>query len=297
MFELASSWAGLIVSLVLGAAVGSFANVIIYRSPREGLSSFRPARSFCPSCRAQLAWSDNLPVLSWLVLKGRCRSCGVRISWRYPLVELLMAALFGVAWWVFHPGDADMLTRLLVAWYLVAACVVVAVIDWEHQIIPDTITWPGMVLGVVASLAFPVLHAGHVGFREQAPHASSLMASLIGLAIGGGSLALVGVLGNLFLRRKLESAGLQDSMGWGDVKWMALAGSFLGALQVMSAILLACFVGATVGLVLIAAARLRGRDAPVGLPFGPFLALGMLVELVSPGLAWGLLGQITGHAA
>ena len=289
-------WGGPLLAAAFGAAVGSFANVVIYRSPLDGLSSLKPARSFCPHCRAAIAWSDNLPVLSWLLLRGRCRACRAPISARYPLVELGMALLFAFTAWWFPPVDGPSVLLLLVAFYLVATCVIVTFIDLEHQIIPDTITWPGMALGVLASLALPALHAGHVGFRADAPRSSALLASLLGLGAGAGSLVVVGQLGNLFMRRKMAAAGLQDSMGWGDVKWMGLAGAFLGVSGVFGAILIGCFAGAIVGLLMIPVARLRGQDAPVGLPFGPFLALGMLCELFAPGLAWSLLGRLTGAA-
>jgi leader peptidase (prepilin peptidase)/N-methyltransferase len=288
--------AGVVLAFIIGASVGSFANVIIYRSPREGLSSLRPLRSFCPSCRTQLTWFDNLPVLSWVLLLGRCRSCRAAIGTRYPLVELLVALLFAVAFWMHPPVGQDELVQLLVVWYLAATCIVVAFIDLEHTIIPDTITWPGLVLGLVVSLAFPVLQTGHVGFRVETPHASALTASLFGLAAGGGSLFLVGQVGNLFLRRKMEAAGIQDAMGWGDVKWMALAGAFLGLTQALSAIMIGCFAGALVGLLLILIARVRRGEAPTGLPFGPFLSIGILAELARPGLAWVLLDQITASA-
>ena len=289
-----SGWGVPLLAAAFGAAVGSFSNVVIYRSPLEGLSSLTPARSFCPHCRAPIGWSDNVPLVSWLLLRGRCRACRAPISARYPLVELAVALLFAFAAWRFPPVDAAGVGRLLVAFYLVAACVIVTFIDLEHQIIPDSITWPGMLLGVLASVALPALHEGHVGFRAEAPRSSALLASLFGLAAGAGSLVVVGQLGNLFMRRKMKAAGLQDSMGWGDVKWMGLAGAFLGVGGVFGAILIGCFAGAFVGLLMIPVAKLRGQETPVGLPFGPFLALGMLCELFMPGLAWSLLGRITG---
>ncbi|HZL99746.1 MAG TPA: A24 family peptidase [Planctomycetota bacterium] len=292
----ALGWGWLGLAAAFGAAVGSFANVVIYRAPLEGLSSLRPARSFCPECRASIAWRDNLPVVSWLLLRGKCRACRQPISARYPAIELALAVLFALAAWHLAPLDLLGAGRLLVAFYLIATCVIVTVIDLEHQIIPDTITWPGMVLGVLASVALPGLHAGHVGFSADAPRTTALLASIYGLAVGAGSLALVGQLGNLLMRRKIAAAGLQDSMGWGDVKWMGLAGAFLGVSGVLGSILIGCFTGAFVGLLMLPLARLRGRDAPVGLPFGPFLALGLLCEFFAPGLAWSLLARLTGAA-
>jgi leader peptidase (prepilin peptidase)/N-methyltransferase len=291
-----SGWAdsnlGVVFAFMIGACVGSFTNVLIFRSPREGMSSLHPRRSFCPSCRAPISWRDNLPVLSWLLLRGRCRQCKATIGWRYPLVELIVAILFAAAWVVRPPVDADALVVLLVAWYLATLCVAVSLIDFEHLIIPDTITWPGIAVGLVCSVAFPVLHEAHPGFRLEAPHGSSLIAGLFGMVAGGGSLAAVGFLGNIALRKKLDEAGVADAMGWGDVKWMVLAGAFLGAVQVLSAILLGCFAGALVGIAMKVWARVRGEDQPVGLPFGPFLSLGILVELAVPGFAWDLLARI-----
>ena len=289
-------WGAPLLAAAFGAAVGSFANVVIYRSPLEGLSVLRPARSFCPQCRAALPWIDNIPLLSWLLLRGRCRACRAPISPRYPLVELAVALLFALAAWRFPPVDLPSTAQLLVACYLAATCVIVSFIDLEHQIIPDTITWPGMALGVLVSVAQPSLQTGHVGFAADAPRSTALLASIFGLAAGAGSLVLVGQLGNLFMRRKLAAAGLQDSMGWGDVKWMGLAGAFLGVSGVLGAILIGCFTGALVGLLMLPVARLRGQAAPVGLPFGPFLALGILCESFAPGLAWSLLGGLTGAA-
>ncbi len=290
---LATGWFARLAAAAFGLAVGSFANVIIYRSPRDGLSSFRPARSFCPACRAQLAWHDNIPVVSWIALRARCRACRQPISARYPAIELLVAALFVAAAWLRPPVDADAAAWLGAAFYLSATCVVVSVIDIEHLIIPDSITGTGVALGLLASLAFPSLHAGHVGFDAGSPHASSLMAAIFGLAAGGGSLAAVGLLGNRLLRRKLEQAGVPDAMGWGDVKWMALAGAFLGVLSALSAILIGCFAGAIVGLALKAGARMRRADSVVGVPFGPFLSLGILAELVEPELAFRLLAVLS----
>jgi len=290
---LAQGWFVVAVSAALGLCVGSFANVVIYRSPRDELSSFRPARSFCPACREQIAWYDNIPVLSWLLLRARCRRCSAVISARYPSVELLVGALFACACVLVRPSNADGYVHLATIFYLAATCVVVTLIDLEHLIIPDSITWPGMVLGLLASLAFPVLQAGHPGFKPDDPHGSALIASLFGLLAGGGSLMLVGFAGNLMLKRRLKEAGVQDAMGWGDVKWMGLAGAFLGASSVMGAILVGCFTGAVAGIAMKVAARVRDEAQPLGLPFGPFLSLGILVELARPGVTWWLLEQIT----
>ena len=293
MDVLGSSWGGVVFAGLLGLSVGSFANVVIYRTPREGLSVLRPARSFCPSCRAPIAWRDNLPLLSWLLLGGRCRACRAPIGGRYPAVELLVGALFAAAWWWLPPVSADAALRLLAVWLLAFCCVTVTLIDFEHLIIPDAITYPGMVAGLMLSAVAPVLHVGHAGFKEAFPHGSSLMASLFGLLAGGGSLFLVGQLGNLMLRRRLKEAGVEDAMGWGDVKWMAFTGTLLGASSVLSAILVGCFAGAVAGLLMKAWAALRRQESPVGLPFGPFLSLGVLAEIVRPDLAWRVVEHLS----
>ncbi len=296
MDALGQHWGGTLLAGLFGLCVGSFANVVIYRTPRDGLSVLRPARSFCPACRAPVVARDNLPLLSWLLLGGKCRACRAPIGARYPAVELLVGALFALAWWLSPPVDAAATGRLALLWVLAFACVTVTLIDIEHLIIPDAITYPGMLVGLLLSLAFPTLHAGHAGFRVDDPRLSALVASLLGWLAGGGSLFLVGRLGNLFLRRKLQEAGVEDAMGWGDVKWMAFARTLLGPLSVLSAILLGCFVGALAGSVLKLVARVRGREAPVGLPFGPFLSLGILAELVHPELSWALV-DLLAHPA
>src|SRR5262245_2050616 len=275
MDALGQHWGGALIAGLFGLCVGSFANVVIYRSPREGLSVLQPSRSFCPGCKAPVSLRDNVPVLSWLLLRGRCRNCHAPIAWRYPAVELLVGALFAAAWWLSPPVDMASTGRFIALCLLAYSSVAVTLIDLEHFIIPDVITYPGIVGGLLLSLVFPTLHAGHWGFRSGSPHGSALMAAFFGLLAGGGSLFLVGRLGNLFLRRKLEAAGVQDAMGWGDVKWMAFAGTLLGALSVLSAILVGCVLGALAGIVMKLVARARGAEAPVGLPFGPFLSLGI----------------------
>lgn len=290
-------WFGVFAALCLGLAVGSFGNVLIHRLPLEGLSVTRPARSFCPKCRTQLSWLDNLPVLAWLLLRGRCRYCKMAIPWRYPAVELLVGALFALFWWLEPPVDGNGGIRLAVIWYLVTTCVVISAIDLEHFIIPDAITLPGIAVGLALSFAFPWLHAEHLPFDPEAPRQTALLASVGGLLMGGGSLWLFGQLGNLMLRQKIEAAGVQDAMGLGDVKWMAFAGTLLGPLVVADAILVGCCLGAVAGILLKVIARIRAADAPPGIPFGPFLSVGILAELVQPGLAWELMQLITGRAA
>lgn len=292
MDDLLSGWVGWFVAAFLGLSFGSFGNVAVYRIPRDGLSVRKPARSFCPSCRAPVTWFDNIPVLSWLLLRGRCRACGVSISWVYPAVELVTGLLFAGFWWRLGPPAGGPPGAVLVPWTMAFLCVVVSAIDLEHFIIPDVITLPGTALGLLASVAFPALHESHAMFDATSPHGSSFIVALVGMAAGGGSLWLVGRLGNLMLRHQVEAAGVEDAMGLGDVKWMAFAGTLLGPILVLEAILVGCFAGALVGIVLKVHARVSGGDGPVGLPFGPFLSVGILLELAWPGLAWDVMTLI-----
>ena len=161
-----------IFAFVFGAVVGSFLNVCIYRLPRE-LSVNYPRRSFCPACNQQIPWHQNLPLLSWLWLRGRCAHCGVRIAFRYFLVELLTALLFLAAWVAFPWPIA------IAYWVLIALLVSATFIDFEHFIIPDEITIGGMVTGVILSTVVPTLHA-------TTNRAAALRQSLIGVLVGGG---------------------------------------------------------------------------------------------------------------
>jgi leader peptidase (prepilin peptidase)/N-methyltransferase len=227
--------------VVLGLIVGSFLNVVITRLP-EGRSLWGP-RSACPGCGTPIAWHDNIPVLSFVVLRRRCRACAMPISWRYPIVETATAALFVLAYAVFGPTPA-----LPAALLLLAALVAITGIDLQHQIIPDVITVPGIVTGFVANVA-----TGHVPWPD----------SLLGILVGGG----------LFLTIILASGG---GMGGGDMKLGAMLGAFLGWKVTLVSVLIAVVLGGVVAGVLLASGR-RGRKDPV--PFGPFLALGGAIGL------------------
>lgn len=235
---------------VFGLLIGSFLNVVIARLP-AGRSIGHPA-SACPACGARIRWHDNVPVFSWLWLRGRCRACRCPISWRYPAVELLTAVLFTLAARQLGPTLA-----LGPALLLLAALVAITGIDLDHQIIPDVITLPGVVVGAAANVA---IRPG--GWPDI----------LLGIVVGGG----------LFLIIILASGG---GMGGGDMKLGAMMGAFLGWQLVLLAILLGVFAGGAAAIGLLATGR-KGRKDPV--PFGPFLALGAAVSLLwGPGLlAW-----------
>ncbi|MBM4265291.1 MAG: prepilin peptidase [Deltaproteobacteria bacterium] len=235
-----------ILALILGAAVGSFLNVVIHRLPL-GESVVHP-RSRCPSCHTMIAWYDNLPILSWLLLRGRCRACGVSISPRYLLVEVFTAMIalalcvrFGLT--------------LAFALYFAFACALLAVayIDLDHQIIPDRISLPGIVVG----LAFSVT-GGWPAMTD----------ALAGALLGGGILLAVA-----WTYERLTGV---EGMGGGDVKLLALIGAFLGWRGVLLTLLLGSLLGSAIGVTLMLA---RGADRKLAIPFGPFLSLGALATL------------------
>jgi leader peptidase (prepilin peptidase)/N-methyltransferase len=212
--------------------------------------------SACPQCGAAIRWYDNVPVLSWLRLRARCRSCGGAISWRYPAVELVTAILFALAAHRFGP-TLDLGPALI----LLAALIAITGIDVDHQIIPDVITLPGVIAGAALSIAI---------------HPTRWLDTLLGIALGGG----------LFFLIILVSGG---GMGGGDMKLGAMMGAFLGWKLVLLAILLGVFAGGAVAVVLLATGS-RGRKDPV--PFGPFLALGAVLSLLWGN---GLLGWYLGR--
>lgn len=228
-----------------GLIVGSFLNVCIYRLPRRESVAW-PA-SHCTSCDRSLAWFENVPVLSWMVLRGRCRTCASPVSALYPIVELTTAVLFAAAYPVYG------LTPLLAVRLLfICALIVLFAIDLEHQILPDAVTLPGVAIGFAASLFVPP------GWRS----------SLIGLLAGG---LFPFVVAELYLRvRKREG------MGMGDFKMLAMVGAFLGWPLVWLTLLLACVLGIAIGG---GALLLSRRGLATRIPFGTFIAVAALVCL------------------
>jgi leader peptidase (prepilin peptidase)/N-methyltransferase len=260
---------GLLVAAVaaLGAIIGSFLNVVIHRIPREESIAF-PA-SHCPSCGTAIRPYDNIPLVSWAVLRGRCRSCKTTISARYPAVELLTAALFALTY-IMRPGLTAALPFDLA---FVAAIVALVFIDAEHMILPNVITYPGAALALVARAVVPNLY-GVASLGDDLGHPPawllSIVGALLGALVGGGFLWLVG-----WLWERLRGV---EAMGLGDVKMMFMVGAFLG----WPLTLLTIFVGVLTGSVAGVAAMLRSgeRDMQMLLPFGIFLGIGSLVSLL-----------------
>jgi leader peptidase (prepilin peptidase)/N-methyltransferase len=226
-----------------GLCVGSFLNVCIHRLPTRTSIVFPASR--CPSCAHPLAWTDNIPVVSYIALRGRCRYCRVPISARYPIVEALTCAVFVLHWFVFGPAPL-LVVRLAFA----CALIVLFAIDLEHQILPNVITLPGIVVGFLCSLLLP----------------PGPLMSLAGIALGGG--ILWGIAEIWFRLRKVEA------MGFGDVKMLAMVGAFLGVKLVILTFVLSSMIGGLVATVLVATRR---ADMATKVPYGTMLAAAALV--------------------
>jgi len=238
---------GAIFAFILGAVVGSFLNVCIWRIP-EGRSIVTPA-SHCPECGHPIRFYDNLPLISYLFLRGRCRACGGRISPRYPFVEALTALLALFLFWKF-----GLTLKFLAAFIFVSALIVITFIDIDHQIIPDIISLPGIPICFFLAVFLMKL---------------SYLEALLGLLIGGGSLYLIAVLYELATKR--------EGMGGGDIKLLAMMGAFLGWKSLLFILLVSSMVGAVVG---IAVMLVKGGDMKYAVPFGPFLSLGAVAYLL-----------------
>lgn len=234
------------VSFIFGALIGSFLNVCILRIPTGKSIAFPP--SHCPKCEAPIKWYDNLPILSYFILRGKCRSCREPFSFRYPMVEFLTAMFSLAAMIKFGPSPA-----YLIYFAFIASLIVITFIDLDHQIIPDVISLPGIPLGLLASFALP-----DITYKE----------SLIGIAAGGGLLLAV-AMGYEFLAKK-------EGMGGGDIKLLAMIGAFLGWKAVLFTIFSGSLIGTVIGISLMAA---QGKDSKYAIPFGPFLSMGALLYL------------------
>lgn len=246
------AWTGpllIVYVFAVGAAVGSFLNVLIHRLPRHE-SIVRP-RSHCPSCGQPIRWYDNLPLASWILLGARCRHCRASISMRYPAVEAAggLVAVLGVLRYGLSVAGLE---AVLFAWLSIT----LGVIDLEHQLLPDVLTYPAVVLGVAGAFAGGL---------------TSPLESLLGLVVGAGLPVLVIVL--------YKAVRGIEGMGWGDVKYLAAIGAVVGVQTCLWVLILAAVIGALVGLGLVATGRGSGRTP---LPFGTFLAVAVLVWLYLP---------------
>lgn len=240
---------------VFGLIIGSFLNVCIGRLPRGESVVSPPSR--CPNCHSGIRWYDNIPVLSYLMLRGRCRSCGVSISVRYPITEGLTAVAFVLQGVWFH-DDPVLLTSRIV---LTALLIVLFGTDLETQRLPNVITYPGIAIGLLFSVVTP----------------PGLVPCAIGAAAGAGILWII--------RWGWKRATGVDGMGLGDVKMLAMIGAFLGWKAVLVTLVLASFSGAIIGVLMMA---LQKGDMKFALPFGTFLAIGAVTAMLAgdPLIAW-----------
>jgi len=235
------------LALVFGSVIGSFLNVCIYRIP-QNIAIARP-RSYCPKCSNPIRALDNIPIISFVMLKGRCRNCDKKIRLQYPAVELLTALLTIAVVWKF---DFTILTIFYLS--LVYILITISFIDLEHMIIPDSLVFAAALLGLMA-LIFNILP---IGWMESA----------YGALLYGGGLALAGYAGKLIYK--------METMGWGDVKLALVMGLCLGWKMSMISLLLAFLVAALFVVVGLAVGRLSRKQL---IPFGPFLALGAIMTL------------------
>ncbi len=238
----------LIWTILFGLAVGSFLNVVIYRLPRK--KKFLLERSICVNCDRQLKWYHNIPILSYLFLRGKCGYCSKTISFRYPLVEIVNALAY-----VYFLNHFGLSVNFYVYSLLTSVLIVIFYIDLDFQIIPDAINFPLMIIGLGVSFL-----PGGIGIK----------AAVIGLLVGGGSLYLVAMIGDFLFKK--------ESMGGGDIKMAAMLGAFLGWQKVLFIFVSSAFIGLVVSLVIMAySAKLRQTRM---IPFGPFLSLAAMLAIL-----------------
>jgi len=264
----------LVLALILGLVIGSFLNVCILRIPLE--VPITVPRSHCPHCKKLIRWYDNVPVLSYLILGGRCRRCKKKISARYPLIEAVTGLISVLLYLKFGLG-----VEWAIFFLFSAALLVLAFIDIDHRILPDVITLNGMWLGVLSSVylaqPIPPIVLGIVraaGLEVTNPRMLALVGSLLGVVAGGG---LLWGVGEAFKRLR----GI-EGMGFGDVKMMAMVGAFLGAPMALFTIMLGSILGSVIGLGYM---LWKGKSRDYELPFGTFLgAAGIVVVLYGENL-------------
>jgi len=235
-----------ILAFVFGACIGSFLNVCIFRIP-AGASIVRPPSS-CPRCKTRIAFYDNIPILSWLLLMGKCRACGASIAVRYPLVELLTGLFAASAIVFFGPT-----WHALAAFAFIAVLIVVSFIDLDHRIIPDIISLPGIPIFFIAAIAATDL---------------TWQSGAIGILAGGGSLYAVAW--------GYQAITGREGMGGGDIKLLGMIGAFIGWQGVLFTLFAASAIGTLVGI--LAMVR-SGKGMKLAIPFGPFLAMGAVLYL------------------
>lgn len=307
---------------LFGSFVGSFLNVVVYRLPRNCLSINKPKRSFCPSCKTQLKWSDNLPIIGWVILRGRCKYCDVKFGARYPMVELLTALLFAfAAWRVLYAdgniaGDPLSWLTLLHVLCIIGVLLPWALIDFDLTYIPDRLTFAPLIVFVPFAAHWRALDFGlsgstagsgietaadvsarsitHLLFGFEPLWLNSVASAVLAGLAAMVALFLMGKFFNVIFRARVEEMG-GESMGGADIKLMLLLGVMLGWPKLVAAFFVAIFFGAIIGGAQLILKKQHGT------PFGPYLALGAITAaLVSPwlrGLYDWYMGLLEGFAA
>jgi len=253
-----------------GICFGSFLNVCIYRIPLE--QSVVTPGSHCFRCNHAIAWYDNIPLVSYLLLRGHCRNCNAGYSPRYFLVEALTGILFLLVWLHYGGGPENIVfdPRIPVYWLVIFGLLLGTFVDFDHLIIPDRVSIGGMITGVIMSVVVPSLHGADTWH-------SGLIQSLVGLGFGFGTLQIVAKLGKIVFK--------QDAMGFGDVKLLGAIGAYLGWKAVFFTILISSFVGAIVGIALV---LLKGREWQSRIPYGPYLSLAAIIWITGGHVWWQL---------
>ena len=260
----------IVLAFLAGLLIGSFLNVCIFRLPRD-LSVARP-RSFCPYCEKTIAWYDNIPVVSYLLLRGRCRRCGERISIRYPLVEALTGAAFAVCM-----GEFGLSLEAVKFALFFAILITLTVADFEERILPDEFTLGGALIGLVLAAFVPLRPALALALLPYSigPRWMSVGEAVLGGGISSGAIWLVG-----WLYQRVRH---REGLGLGDVKMIAMVGTFLGLPSALLTLIAASLFGAASGLIFIFA---TGKDASTyELPFGSFLGMAALAVAIYERLA------------
>jgi len=236
-----------VLIFILGLIVGSFSNVCIYRIPRNE-SIIYPA-SHCPKCRSNISPKDNIPLLSYILLKGRCRNCKSKISIQYPIVELLTGLIYLIIYLTY-----GLSIQSLIYIILSSALIIIAFIDLNEQVIPEVISLPGIVIGLILSFFVPYI---------------LFINSALGIVIGGGIILITRLAGSVIFKK--------EAMGRGDIKLAAMIGAFLGWRYIIISLFLGFFLGALAGIVLILS-KIKSREDAI--PFGPFIVLGSFITLL-----------------
>ncbi len=238
----------LVLVFLFGISFGSFLNVLIYRLPLK-ISLIKPP-SKCPECDTPIRFYDNIPVISYVILGGKCRHCKKNISLRYPVIEILSGLLTVYAIYSF-----GFTLKGIEVVFLSLVFLAIFFIDLDHTIIPDVFTIPGVIIGIAVSL----LPGAMVGWKQ----------SLIGMAVGGGAFMLVGILGQIIFKK--------EALGFGDVKYAAMVGAFLGWKNLILMLIIASFLGSIIGISLIYLSGKKGKSTYI--PFGPFLTVGAWIAI------------------